>query len=992
MTTTTKKLGFENLLAYSSMSRDTDGDGLADGFIRATDATAVAEWFFDEGEKAQVINVLSSNASQFSSPGVESSEYIPVVPNQSYTASCEVKGEGQIDTNNGPRILIRWYDQNKQYISGSGTSPSAYNTTGWKRVSITLTAPSNAYFARVKPDFRATPGMTGGTGWYRNVQLQEGNTVTDYEETDFFSVVNVAPTYSKGWFKDTTYKETGVYGYTSETVAAGSATWSGAQIKYTVPVNAKNITIKLWVDASRAHPTDQLRVYVNGNVVITVNGGTAAAVYTASDATSSVIRRGYQTITLQHYRTTSTNGQSITVDDFEVTWEEETNPATIELPTAGVVKYLDFETSEMDPFFTVIDKAAGFSYGFKVTERKSKSGYYSYGVEDVDADGSGIDEAGRAPTIPDSASAAAAIRFKVPITAINPKLKFSALHDATPNGDVGEFTLNGETIWQGIAGPSQGWETVELDLTPGVEYELLLKYTKDDSGGYSYTDSVYLDDLIVYYDIPSKSLLYVATAPTTEIKTTTNNFRVTETFESSTINKFFTVNNPSKLKSGGGKSEYPEAGWVRTTKIAYQGSYSFRAQREKTKNEEDAAVDFIIKVPNGVKNAKVEWWNFVELERGKSKDKSTGYLRLYEEYRIWVNYSIWKEFDWCDIDLTTSKKVSSKWACPWGRWWKETLNLTPGQTYTLTFELQRDAGDSSPIHGRDLCTIDNLTVSWTETPGDVVTIPPQPLIIFDNRDGYKYLGDRSGAEMAPLSFAEYRVFGAPGSVHQFTTKDPRPIDFLIQINGANRNEIRQKVRELTAKLADKPLVLVEVQPEGEARYINCRLADIIGKEGKGEQGPSWKKVVLSFRAFDPFWYGERIVVDGAGPENAGYFPTEVMVKNPGDAEAWPIFKLYGPITNPQVQLVDPNNDLNIYAEFKLTGFTIPAGRYVVVDTRPGRKTIIFDDGQNLYQFLDPSINQLFSIPPGEYVVDLDGGSTDANTKIVVEFQPPYWGV
>jgi len=274
----------------------------------------------------------------------------------------------------------------------------------------------------------------------------------------------------------------------------------------------------------------------------------------------------------------------------------------------------------------------------------------------------------------------------------------------------------------------------------------------------------------------------------------------------------------------------------------------------------------------------------------------------------------------------------------------------------------------------------------------VVVTPPQPLIYFDGRDGFKYVDDRSGAEMAPLSFAEYRVFGQAGSVHQFTQVDPRMIDFSLLITGENRDEIRQKMRELTTKLSNRPLTLIVVYPDGEERQINCRLADILGRERMGEQGPGWKNVVLSFRCFDPFWYGDWVVLDSINTTNDPEGDvTYVYVNNQGDAEAWPFIKLYGPVTDPVCKLNDPKVHTTI-KQFKLTGFTIPAGRYVVVDTRPGRKTIILDDGQNLYQYLDASINELFSIPPGEYVVDLDGTNTDVNTRIVVEFQPPYWGV
>jgi hypothetical protein len=106
MATQIRKLAFENLLPHASMSKDSDLDGVADGFRKATDATAITEWFFDDAEKAQVINALSSTApaGSFSNPGVENEEFIPVTPNQIYTASCEVRGEGYLGNGNGPAL------------------------------------------------------------------------------------------------------------------------------------------------------------------------------------------------------------------------------------------------------------------------------------------------------------------------------------------------------------------------------------------------------------------------------------------------------------------------------------------------------------------------------------------------------------------------------------------------------------------------------------------------------------------------------------------------------------------------------------------------------------------------------------------------------------------------------------------------------------------------------------------------------------------------
>ena len=991
MATITKRLSFENLLPYASMGIDSDGDGVVDGWRKFGSMSATTSWLFDEEEKAQMINIVDT--ADVSNVAVENDQYIPVTAGVAYTFSAYMRMEGELPPESGGKLIIMWYDEASPLgLMGSNES-GVFVDADYTRHSLTATAPTGALFAKVRIEFHASNEQISGTLWTKWAQFQEGSAATDYEETDFFEIINPAAddhtSYTYGWEKTKIQKYDGQYAF--KPVDQGQN--PGVAIRVRIPPNAENVEFRFWAAAHMMMSGDRMTVWDGGSGIATLNPGGAGF------SPWIPLRRGVVFLMFIFQRATAGQG-TVFLDALEFRWEEVEGSPQPDPPLADRVYSIDFETDTYDPFFRVKEKADGYNYGFTRRYDQRNSGYYSLGVAENDVPVS-YPEDDSPPTIPYGEKAACSIAFRVPISAINPALRIHCFFDADPGRDTGRIFINSEEVWS--TNQANGWEQLNFPLVPGVEYNVVVEYQKAAGAPTRGTDSIYIDDIFVWYDVPDKPLLFAATAPQTEIKVGSgSSFSVTEGFESYAVNSFFTVQNPSKLKSGGGPSQYPEAGWVRTNQIAYQGSYSFRAQREKTKNNEDAAVDFTFSIPHGVKNAKVEWWNFVELERSKSIPSGAKYNRLYEEYRIWVNYSLWKEFRYCSPNLAKSVQYvgpdgpsgnpSNDFACPWGKWWKETLYLSPGQTYTLTFELQRDSGDSSPIHGRDLCCIDNLTVSWEETPGDVVTVPPQPLIYFDGRDGFKYVDDRSGAEMAPLSFAEYRVFGQAGSVHQFTQVDPRMIDFSLLIMGENRDEIRQKMRELTTKLSNRPLTLIVVYPEGEVRQINCRLADILGRERMGEQGHGWKKVVLSFRAFDPFWYGDWIVADGDDP-NVQLEPGEkdwIAVNNPGDTDAWPIIKIYGPIEDPWVDLSAPDGET--MKEFVLSGFTVPAGRYVVVDTRPGRKSIILDDGQNLYQYLDANINELFSIPPGQYEVYLFGGLKDMNTKIVVEFQPPYWGV
>src|SRR4051794_36220052 len=111
MATITKKIGFENLLSNPSMNKDSNGDGVVDGWIKGVDPNATAEWFFDSTEQAQMINVISVSAGP-SFPSLEVSGFIPINANTQYTFSAYLKAEGNISSGSsgtGPRLEISWF-------------------------------------------------------------------------------------------------------------------------------------------------------------------------------------------------------------------------------------------------------------------------------------------------------------------------------------------------------------------------------------------------------------------------------------------------------------------------------------------------------------------------------------------------------------------------------------------------------------------------------------------------------------------------------------------------------------------------------------------------------------------------------------------------------------------------------------------------------------------------------------------------------------------
>lgn len=84
------------------------------------------------------------------------------------------------------------------------------------------------------------------------------------------------------------------------------------------------------------------------------------------------------------------------------------------------------------------------------------------------------------------------------------------------------------------------------------------------------------------------------------------------------------------------------------------------------------------------------------------------------------------------------------------------------------------------------------------------------------------------------------------------------------------------------------------------------------------------------------------------------------VTNNGDADAWPILRITGPCANVTITHVASGRAL------ALPTLNLAAGRWIEIDTRPGHRTVTWDNGGNASTYLSASSRiDLFSIPPGQ---------------------------
>jgi hypothetical protein len=506
--------------------------------------------------------------------------------------------------------------------------------------------------------------------------------------------------------------------------------------------------------------------------------------------------------------------------------------------------------------------------------------------------------------------------------------------------------------------------------------------------------------------MPSLERLYFGTRTKTEVQSNTANYTHAFGFETATDqNGFFTITDKSTKQAF-------ETGWQRYgartvgsyTFTPRTGSYSFGAIDPGSNS--DSGTDITFTIPTGAQNAVFEVWCFCHAELDDVV-WSNGWYALYDVFRVYKNGSLVYDFRWSDQNITrteianwdpynppnvaaatTPSSRPGGQGAPWGSWFQLKFTLTPG-TYTFTFEYERDSGDGvgNPT-GTNSHYIDDMKVTYTTQAGQVITTPAQPLVYFDGSEGYHLARQWDGAILPPLQHVEYSLPFQPGSVHEYTSIEARdfPIGLFVQCQDSEC--LRDKLRNLSSKLALQDGALFAEFDDFTTRELPCYLSEIDQEENSSTTGYGQVfKTILTFRAFDPFWYGPLEEFQTTATSNGTY------LNNQGDFENWPIYRIFGPITNPEILLKHPD-DLsdNAYIKKMKLKYTVAAGRIVTIDTRPGYKTITLDDGTNLYSTLDRTLDQMFAIPKGEWYVDLDGSDYDGTEKLVIHWREAYWGM
>jgi hypothetical protein len=248
--------------------------------------------------------------------------------------------------------------------------------------------------------------------------------------------------------------------------------------------------------------------------------------------------------------------------------------------------------------------------------------------------------------------------------------------------------------------------------------------------------------------------------------------------------------------------------------------------------------------------------------------------------------------------------------------------------------------------------------------------------------------DTSGRFMPPIAFEDHGVPGQPGLRLDSVRHRDREFVLPIWLDASSESALRTAMRDLVAKMdptrGDGKIRVTS--PTGDQREITCRVASGLELSERlgSTSGPTVQRAVVVFRAHDPYWTDTSDIIDTyTTGQPATFFPlfplrltsSEIFaaatVNNDGDVEAWPRWQITGPGSAFALRNLTTGKLLQL-----TTG--LGGGETATIDTRPGAKTVVKNDGTNLFPDLS-SDTSLWPLARGSNSIQVEmPGATSAS--------------
>lgn len=267
----------------------------------------------------------------------------------------------------------------------------------------------------------------------------------------------------------------------------------------------------------------------------------------------------------------------------------------------------------------------------------------------------------------------------------------------------------------------------------------------------------------------------------------------------------------------------------------------------------------------------------------------------------------------------------------------------------------------------------------------------------------------TGLDMPPYSLFSDESPNLDGSIYRGARAQAREIMIPVYLHGIDRGTINNLKRMLFQALNPRRgyCRIQFTESRSRTRYIDAYYkGGMEGSESTDAAGFRWAKFALTFTAMDPWFYPDRAQSTkwsfGAGASflhsSRSFIPIKLasgvmgvpeddyQISNPGDVEAWPIWKLSGPIKS--FALRGPNGDLVKASPPEDGSDLVPTGRTLTIDTRPGKKTVKDNAGVNYWTKLDLN-PQFWSVEPGDSTVSISVVAGTASASVALSFNPRY---
>lgn len=251
----------------------------------------------------------------------------------------------------------------------------------------------------------------------------------------------------------------------------------------------------------------------------------------------------------------------------------------------------------------------------------------------------------------------------------------------------------------------------------------------------------------------------------------------------------------------------------------------------------------------------------------------------------------------------------------------------------------------------------------------------------------------SGRYGPPVSIASSPVAGLHGARVRNVRYEPREVAVPMNAGADWRESVRDWSSRFDPTLGDGRL-------RCGTRELVCRYTG--GLENAAETAPTFRRWVALFTAFDPLWRDvepsvQVVAVDEipflSSPPEAPWFPWVLVgsdamggftVTNDGDDVAWPVWTVQGPGHTPTLTNATSGERIEV-------DVTLAAGEQMVIDTRPGAKTVQGPDGNLWAELTDDS--ELWPLLRGSQEVEASlADAVSGQSRVRLEFRRRWLSV